>query len=154
MMPTPQPHDSIPPVDLGFLSQPDDHPRSVMVIDDSLCVRAVLEAAIKRAGYLVKSFPDGLSAMAAMARGEVVAPDLVLLDVLLPRMDGYEVARILRGKAELANTTIVMLTCQDGVLDKVRAKLAGAKEYIVKPFKMPYLVDLLNRYLRTPRGHE
>lgn len=124
-----------------------DMPRSVMVIDDSLCIRAVVEACMRRDGHQVSTFPDGLSAMGAFARGEVGVPDLLLLDIEMPRMDGYEVARILRAKDGFAATHIIMLTCHDGVFDKLRAKMVGAVEYIVKPFPVPYLRSVVNRYL-------
>lgn len=124
-----------------------DMPRSVMVIDDSLCIRAVIEACMHRDGHRVSTFEDGLSAMGAFARGEVGVPDLLLLDIEMPRMDGYEVARILRAKEEFAETRIIMLTCHDGMIDKLRAKMVGAVEYIVKPFHVPYLRSVVNRYL-------
>ena len=119
----------------------------VMVIDDSLTIRTVIEASMQRDGHQVSTFPDGLSAMGALARHEVDVPDLVLLDIEMPRMDGYEVARILRDKEEFADTRIIMLTCHDGMIDKLRAKMVGAVEFIAKPFAVPYLRSVVRRYL-------
>ena len=120
---------------------------SVMVIDDSLTVRAVVEASLTRAGFRVTTFPDGLAAMGALARGEVEVPNLLLLDIGLPKMEGYEVARILRSKPDFADTILVMLTAHDGMLDKLRSRLVGAKEFITKPFNVKYVVEVVQRYI-------
>lgn len=125
---------------------------SVMIIDDSPTVRAVIEASLRRHGFRITSFGDGLAAMGALARGEVEVPHLLLLDIGLPRMDGYEVARILRSKADFGQTTLVMLTAHDGMLDRLRGKLVGASEYITKPFNVRYVVDVVRSYLhQTPQ---
>jgi DNA-binding response OmpR family regulator len=120
-----------------------------MVIDDSMTVRAVIEAALKRRGYDVDAFMDGIAAMGALARQEVRVPDLLLLDIGLPKMDGYEVARILRGKPDFSQTVIVMLTGRDGFVDRVRSRLVGASAFIAKPFKVSYVVDVIRHYLQS-----
>lgn len=125
---------------------------SVMVIDDSMTVRAVVEASLKRAGFRVATFPDGLAAMGALARGEVEVPNLLLLDIGLPKMDGYEVARILRSKPDFGETVVVMLTAHDGVFDKLRSRLVGASAFITKPFNVKYVVEVVRQYLH-PSAH-
>jgi twitching motility two-component system response regulator PilG len=122
---------------------------NVMVIDDSMTVRTVIEATLQRDGYEVSSFTDGLAAMAAMSRGEVNVPDLLLLDIGLPKMDGYEVARILRGKGELSRTIIVMLTARDGILDRFRSRIVGASAFISKPFKVDYVRTVVRELIHT-----
>jgi twitching motility two-component system response regulator PilG len=107
----------------------------VVVIDDSLTVRKIMEVSLKREGFEVVSFPDGIQAIDALNRGEISAPDLILLDVGLPRMDGYQVARTFKQKAPFNHTIIIMLSGRDGLLDKMKGRLAGAKAYITKPFK-------------------
>lgn len=123
---------------------------TVMIIDDSPTVRAVVEASLRRHGFHVTSFGDGLAAMGALARGDVGVPKLLLLDIGLPRMDGYEVARILRSKADFGDTIVVMLTAHDGVFDRLRGRLVGAKAYITKPFNVHYVVEVVRSYLRQP----
>lgn len=125
-----------------------DSQGSVMVIDDSMTVRTVVEACLRRTGVQVTSFGDGLAAMGALARREVAVPDVLLLDIGLPKMDGYEVARILRSKPELNQTTIIMLTAHDGVLDRLRGKLVGASAYITKPFRVSHVVDVVRQHLQ------
>ena len=123
----------------------------VMVIDDSLTVRKIMETSLKREGFDAVSFPDGLQAMQALARGEVLVPDLILLDVGLPKMDGYEVARAFKQKNRLGNTVIVMLSGRDGMIDKFRGRLAGAKEYITKPFKPADVIAVVRTHLPEER---
>jgi DNA-binding response OmpR family regulator len=122
---------------------------TVMVIDDSMTVRTVIEATLQRDGYHVSSFTDGLAAMAAMSRGEVDVPDLLLLDIGLPKMDGYEVARVLRAKADFGRTVIVMLTARDGLIDRFRSKIVGASAFITKPFKVDYVREIVRQYIHT-----
>ncbi len=119
----------------------------VMVIDDSLTVRKIMETSLRRAGFQAISFPDGLQAMSALSKGEVPVPDLILLDIGLPKMDGYEVARAFKAKNRLGNTVIIMLSGRDGVFDKLRGRLAGAKDYITKPFRTAEVIEVVRAHL-------
>src|SRR5579875_1553175 len=91
-------------------TQPLANPPLIMVIDDSLVVRRVVEVSFMRVGIPVVAFPDGISAFNALVRHEAPVPDLLLLDIGLPKMDGYRVAGILRAHPELKDLDIVMLT--------------------------------------------
>ena len=133
-------------------AQPDAHPGelsdySVMVIDDALVVRKIIEASFNRVGMPVSSYPDGIVAIQALAHGQVAVPNIVLLDIGLPRMDGYEVAGILRRNAGFENTVIIMLSGRDGVVDRVRSRLVGARDFIAKPFHVPDVVNTVFRHL-------
>lgn len=119
----------------------------VMVIDDSLTVRKIMESSLRREGFQAVSFADGLQAMSALSRGEIPVPDLILLDVGLPKMNGYEIARTFRQKNRLGNTVIIMLSGRDGVFDKLRGRMAGAKEYITKPFKTAEVIATVRSHL-------
>ncbi len=107
----------------------------VMIIDDSLTVRKIMETSLKREGFASVSYPDGIEALRALNERRHPIPDLVLLDIGLPKMDGYEVARHLKTKQQFGNTTIVMISQRDGMIDRLKGRLAGAKDYITKPFK-------------------
>lgn len=120
---------------------------TVMVIDDSIIIRTVLEASFNRVGVPVNSFPDGLAAIQALSKGAAPVPAVVLLDINLPRMDGYEVARILRGHKQFKDTTILMLTGRDGIVDRMKSHWVGAHEYIKKPFRISDLVQTSLKYL-------
>lgn len=120
---------------------------SIMLIDDSLAVRTVIQASFSRVGIPVAAYPDGIAAITALTKGEATVPDLLLLDIGLPRMDGYEVARIMRGNADCQQTIIVMLTGRDGVVDRVRSKMVGARGFISKPFRVSEVIQTVRVHL-------
>ena len=122
----------------------------VMVIDDSATVRKIVETCLRREGFDVKSFPDGVEAMRWLTEPEARIPDLVILDIGLPKMDGYEVARRLKTKPQFNSTVIVMLSRRDGMIDKLKGRLAGAKDYLTKPFKTQDLIAVIESHLGTP----
>ncbi len=123
----------------------------IMVIDDSPTVRKIIETCLGREGFDVRSFPDGIEAMRWIANDpDAHAPDLVLLDIGLPKMDGYEVARRLKSKSLFSNTIIVMLSRRDGVIDRLKGRLAGAKQYITKPFKTQEIIAIIQEQLNVP----
>ena len=122
----------------------------VMIIDDSLTVRKIIETGLRREGFESASYSDGIEALRALTEGRQSIPDLVILDIGLPKMDGYEIARRLKTKQQFANTVIIMLTSRDGVIDRLKGRLAGAKHYITKPFKTHEVMSLLHSYLGVP----
>lgn len=121
----------------------------VMVIDDSATVRKIIETCLGREGFYVKGCADGVEAMRWLTQPEAQIPDLILLDIGLPKMDGYEVARRLKTKPQFANTVIIMLSRRDGVIDRLKGRLAGAKDYITKPFKTQEIITVIESYLGT-----
>lgn len=127
--------------------QSENSQRHIMVIDDSPTVRRIIEGTLMRDGYQVDSFGNGLEAMVSLTRGETVVPDLVLLDIELPQMDGYGVARLFRQKSEFRHTIIVMISARNGVVDKIRGHMVGAREYITKPFKPGYILAVVRQQL-------
>jgi len=124
-----------------------------MVIDDSTTIRKIIETCLKRQGFQVLGFPDGVEAMRWLMEPTSRAPDLVFLDIGLPKMDGYEVARRLKIKPQFSNTVIVMLSRRDGVIDRLKGRLAGAKDYITKPFKTQDIISITESYLGMPAPH-
>ncbi|MEU8138682.1 response regulator transcription factor [Streptodolium elevatio] len=115
----------------------------ILVVDDEPAVREALESSLRYEGYTVALAPDGLAALDALER-EV--PDLVILDVLMPRMDGLTTARRLRGRGE--TVPILMLTARDAVGDRVTGLDAGADDYLVKPFELDELFARVRALLR------
>src|SRR5262245_779916 len=94
--------------------------KRILVIDDSPTVRKIFETCLKRAGYQVRSFPDGVGAIRWLTTREASIPDLILLDIVLPRMDGYEVARYFKARPQFSQMIIVMVTRRNGMLDKLK----------------------------------
>ncbi len=119
----------------------------VMVIDDSLTVRKIIETSLKREGIPSVSYADGVEALRALSERRCPVPDLVILDINLPKMDGYEVARHFKTKQQFNNTVIVMLSKRDGVIDRLKGRLAGAKDYITKPFRTQEVMSVVHTYL-------
>jgi DNA-binding response OmpR family regulator len=126
---------------------PAEPSHSIVIIDDSPTVRAVAEATLRRCGYTATAFAGGFEALAAFTRQEVAVPDLVLLDIELPKMDGFQIAQVLRSKDEFNRTRIVMLTVRDKFFDRMRARLVGASGYITKPFRTDELIEQVRGYL-------
>jgi DNA-binding response OmpR family regulator len=122
----------------------------VMVIDDSPTVRNILEACLSRAGYHVQSFHDGVEALVWLASPQARLPGLVFLDIALPKMDGFEVAQHFKAKPQLQDTVIVMLSRRDGVFEQLKARLVGAKKYLVKPFRTQEILAVVATYLGVP----
>jgi twitching motility two-component system response regulator PilG len=122
----------------------------VMVIDDSVTVRKIIETSLKRAGIESVSYEDGVEALRALSERRHRPPDLVILDINLPKMDGYTVARYLKTKHQFSNTVIVMLSTRDGVIDRIKGRLVGAKDYITKPFRTQDIMSVIRSYLGVP----
>ncbi len=118
----------------------------VMVIDDSPAVRRVVEICLGRHDITTISFASGVDAIAALSRGEIAPPKVVLLDIGMPRMNGYEVARRLRSNPAFRDTRIFMLTAHDGMLDRAHSRLLGAG-FIPKPFKSADLITIVSEAL-------
>jgi twitching motility two-component system response regulator PilG len=116
-----------------------------MAIDDSPVIRTIIEHTLARVGVRAITFADGMSAMRALQESQAPVPDLLLLDVDLPRMSGYEVADLLRGAYR--DVPVIMLSGHDGLLAKMRGRLVGAHDFIGKPFKPGDLAALVCRRL-------
>lgn len=126
----------------------------IMVIDDSPTVCKIVETCLKREGFAVMSFMDGVEAIHWFTTSsDARTPDLVLLDIGLPKMDGYEVARRLKTKPQFSNTVIVMLTRRDSMIDRLKGRLAGAKEHITKPFKTQEIISVIQEQLGVPASN-
>lgn len=124
--------------------------KQVMIIDDSLTVRKIVEVCLRRKGIACASYADGFEALRALSAQREVVPDLVFLDVGLPRMDGYKVAQRFKAREEYKDTVIVMLSGHSGVLDRLKGRLAGARNYVTKPFKTDDLLSIAFEYLNIP----
>lgn len=126
-----------------------DQPDSplVAVVDDSYFVRRVVVLGLARAGIEVADYGDGFEALDAWQSGKHAPPRVLLLDIGMPRLNGYEVAKLIRGKQEFADTRIIMLSGYSGPVDRVRSKLVGANDFLAKPFLSAELVRRVRRAL-------
>ena len=117
----------------------------ILVVDDDVTLQETLAYNLKKEGYTVEVAGDGDAAL-EMARS--AKPDLVVLDVMLPGMDGFEVCRILRQEA---NIPVLMLTARDDEIDRVVGLEVGADDYLAKPFSMRELIARIKALLRRVR---
>ncbi|HUL84166.1 MAG TPA: response regulator [Actinomycetota bacterium] len=120
-------------------------PETILVVDDDPDIARFVEVNLRSAGYDVTVAGDGEE---ALEKASEIRPDLVLLDVMMPRIDGFEVAQRLRKNPQTANTSIIMLTAKALSADKVTGLQSGADDYIIKPFDP---IELLARVKGTLR---
>jgi DNA-binding response OmpR family regulator len=120
-------------------------PDKILVVEDELSLQETLVYNLERQGYEVKAVGDGKVALDAARR---IHPDLILLDVMLPSMDGFEVCRILR--QEMA-TPVIILTAREDEIDRVVGLEVGADDYMTKPFSMRELIARVKAMLRRVR---
>ena len=119
----------------------------VLVVEDDDHIAQVLRFMLERQGYRVTQLPDGRAASEHIATA-TVAPDLILLDVMLPYIDGFEIVRLVRERADWAAVPVLMLTAQNTERDTVRALDAGANDFVIKPFQPNELLARVRRFLR------
>jgi chemosensory pili system protein ChpA (sensor histidine kinase/response regulator) len=113
-------------------------------------MRHVLSAAVRRAGWTAVQARDGLEALEAVHRS-TRPPDLILLDIEMPRMDGYEFLATIRGQKAYASLPIVMLTSRGGDKHREKAQALGATDYLVKPFQEDSLIERVGRLVQANR---
>jgi DNA-binding response OmpR family regulator len=122
----------------------------IAVIDDSQTVRKIIETCLMRESYQVVTFNDGITALRHFLNEEQEpAPDLVFLDIELPYMDGYQVVRYLKASPSFTHTIIVMISRHNGVIDRIKAKLAGADSYLIKPMPVQAILNTVQQHLGT-----
>ena len=121
---------------------------SVLVVEDDVHIAHVLGFMLERQGYRVIHVADGRAAVQHVASQP--APDLVLLDVMLPYVDGFEIVGLIRAQAGWEAVPVLMLTAKNTERDTVRALDAGANDFIIKPFQPQELLARLRRFLKTP----
>lgn len=119
---------------------------SVLVVEDDVHIAQVLNFMLARQGYAVTHMADGRAAVEHITAQ--APPDLVLLDVMLPYVDGFEILARLRAQAGWADVPVLMLTAKNTERDTVRALDAGANDFIIKPFQPQELLARLRRFLK------
>lgn len=128
-------------------SSPDKEAQNVrvLVVDDSPTIRKLVAMTLGKSGFEVIAASDG---MEALARINDDAPDLILLDITMPRMDGYQLCRTIKSNSSTDQIPIVMLTGKDGFMDKMRGRMVGSEGYLTKPFQPNELVRMVEQHVR------
>ncbi|HEX6161964.1 MAG TPA: response regulator [Vicinamibacterales bacterium] len=120
-----------------------DGPATIMVVDDSPTIRKILGLTLEKAGYNVVTANNGES---ALQRLQEMVPRLVLLDIAMPDLDGYEVCKRIKQDPRTNGVTVIMLSGKGAFFDKVKGHLAGATEYLTKPFETPAVLEVVNSH--------
>ena len=126
---------------------PEQHPLSgvkVMVIDDSNTIRRSAEIFLLQAGCTVILADDGFDALAKITDHE---PDLVFVDIMMPRLDGYQTCQLIKSNKRFREIPVIMLSSKDGLFDRARGRIAGSEEHVNKPFTQEELIDVIHKYV-------
>ena len=118
--------------------------KTILIVDDSATVRRLISGKLEKTGHAVICAVDGVDALEKI---ETVVPDLILLDISMPRMDGYQVCKLLRANEKTRDVPVVMISSKDGFFDKVRGRMAGTTGYITKPFGPETLMKTVENYI-------
>jgi len=113
-------------------------PIKVLVIDDSNTIRRSAEMFLRQAGYEVILAEDGFDALAKISDHQ---PRVIFVDIMMPRLDGYQTCALIKQNPQLKSTPVIMLSSKDGVFDRARGRLAGSDRYLTKPFTKEGLPD-------------
>lgn len=112
--------------------------KKVVLIDDSNTIRRSGEIFLSQAGCRVILSEDGFDGLSRVVEYQ---PDLIFVDIIMPRLDGYQTCMLIKNHPSFRNIPVVMLTSKDALFDRARAKLAGAEQYLIKPFTRNSLVE-------------
>jgi twitching motility two-component system response regulator PilG len=119
----------------------------VLVIDDSRTIRQTAEVLLKKAGYQVMTAEDGYEALPKIVD---FRPDIVFVDIMMPRLDGYQACALIKRNKVFKNIPVIMLSSRDGLFDRARGRLVGAEDYVTKPFSKEELLGAIKRYVMEP----
>ena len=123
------------------------HGLKVMVIDDSKTIRRTAESLLKREGYDVVTASDGYEALAKIADHQ---PQIIFVDIMMPRLDGYQTCALIKNHQMFKSTPVIMLSSKDGLFDKARGRIVGSEQYLTKPFTREELLSAIRTHV--PNG--
>ncbi len=116
----------------------------VMVIDDSKTIRRTAETLLKKEGCDVVTAVDGFEALSKISDQQ---PDIIFVDIMMPRLDGYQTCALIKNHQMYRSTPVVMLSSKDGIFDKARGRIVGAEQYLTKPFTRDELLGAIRRHV-------
>lgn len=116
----------------------------VMVIDDSKTIRRTAETLLKKEGCDVATATDGFEALAKIADQQ---PQIIFVDIMMPRLDGYQTCALIKGNSQYKNVPVIMLSSKDGLFDEARGRIVGSEQYLTKPFTRDELLGAIRKYV-------
>jgi twitching motility two-component system response regulator PilG len=114
----------------------------VMVIDDSKTIRRTAESLLKKEGCDVLTATDGFEALAVIADSH---PQVIFVDIMMPRLDGYQTCALIKNNSEFKDTPVIMLSSKDGLFDRARGRIVGSEQYLTKPFTKDELLAAIRK---------
>ena len=118
----------------------------VMVIDDSKTIRRTAETLLRREGAEVTTAVDGFEALAKIADQQ---PQIIFVDIMMPRLDGYQTCALIKNNQIFKSTPVIMLSSKDGLFDKARGRIVGSEQYVTKPFTREELLDAIRKHVNA-----
>jgi twitching motility two-component system response regulator PilG len=115
----------------------------ILVVDDSNTIRRSAEFFLKQGGHDVFLAEDGIDALSKVYEHQ---PDMIFCDISMPRLDGYQTCAIIKSNARFASVPVVMLSSKDGVVDRARGRIVGARDYLTKPFTKTQILNAVQQY--------
>lgn len=120
----------------------------VLVIDDSKTIRRSAETLLRKEGCEVITATDGFEALAKIADHR---PDIIFVDIMMPRLDGYQTCALIKRNQNFKKTPVIMLSSKDGLFDRARGRIVGSEQYLTKPFTREDLLDAIKRHVTKAR---
>ena len=118
----------------------------VLIIDDSKTIRRTAESILTKEGFQVFTAIDGFDALSKVADHK---PDVIFVDIMMPRLDGYQTCALIKHNKAFNKTPIIMLSSKDGLFDRARGKIVGSEEYLTKPFTKEELLTAITSYVKV-----
>ena len=115
----------------------------VMVIDDSKTIRRTAEVLLQKAGCIVLTADNGFEALPIISSQQ---PDMLFIDIMMPRLDGYQTCSLIKNNPDFRNTPVIMLSSKDGLFDRAKGRVVGAELYLTKPFTREDLLSALRAH--------
>ena len=116
----------------------------VMVIDDSKTIRRTAETLLKKEGCEVVTATDGFEALAKISDNH---PQIIFVDIMMPRLDGYQTCALIKNNQVYRSTPVIMLSSKDGLFDKARGRIVGSEQYLTKPFTREELQGAIRQHV-------
>ena len=115
----------------------------VMVIDDSKTIRRTAENLLKKEGCEVFTAVDGFEALSKIAESR---PDIIFVDIMMPRLDGYQTCALIKNNSAFKDTPVIMLSSKDSIFDRARGRIVGSTQYLTKPFTKDDLLGAIKQH--------
>ncbi len=119
----------------------------VMVIDDSKTIRRTAESLLTKAGCEVITATDGFEALAKIVDHQ---PNIIFVDIMMPRLDGYQTCALIKNNGDFSGTPVIMLSSKDGLFDRARGRIVGSEQYLTKPFTRDELLGAIRTHALKP----